>query len=237
MSIASEFTRQRCIESLKRVLPDLNHGALLRNGIDSVHPSTISLLKRVVDIAGALIGLVVTGMLFIPIAIAIVMDNPGPIFYSQLRCGHWGQPFRIWKFRSMVVHADRLSDMVENESRGLIFKNKNDPRITRFGRFLRKTSLDEFPQFWNVLRGEMSLVGTRPPTIGEVLGYAPHHWQRLEVKPGLAGEWQVYGRSSVNDFEDIVQLDLRYQERWSLLYDLQLIVKTIGVVWHRKGAY
>lgn len=237
--IVSEFAFQRYLESLNQTTQILSQTQCPRCETDIaavVHPSAISLLKRITDLAGALVGLMITGMLFIPIAIAIQIDNPGPILYSQLRCGHWGQTFRIWKFRSMVKHADRLTHIVKNEARGLIFKNENDPRITRVGRFLRKTSLDEFPQFWNVLRGEMSLVGTRPPTMGEVMQYAPHHWQRLEVKPGLTGEWQVYGRSSIKDFEDIVKLDLRYQQQWSPMYDLQLIFKTIGAVLQRKGA-
>ncbi len=177
------------------------------------------------------------GMVLIPIAIAIRLDSPGPIFYSQERHGLLGKSFRMHKFRSMIDGADALKSQVENEANGLIFKNSQDPRITRVGRFLRKTSLDELPQFWNVLRGDMSLVGTRPPTSDEVSRYADHHWQRLNVKPGLTGEWQVNGRSTVKDFEDIVQMDLRYQAIWSPLYDLVLIVKTIYVIVLRRGAF
>ena len=169
------------------------------------HSSVSSVLKRIIDIVGSVVGLSLMTVLLIPIAIAIYVDNPGPIFYSQVRCGHRGKTFRIWKFRSMVANADALKHLVENEAQGLVFKNKSDPRITRVGSFLRKTSLDEFPQFWNVLMGDMSLVGTRPPTVDEVLRYQPHHWQRLEVKPGITGEWQVRGRSSVSDFEEIVK--------------------------------
>lgn len=137
----------------------------------------------------------------------------------------------------MVADADALKALVPNEAKGLVFKNSNDPRVTRVGRFLRKTSLDEFPQFWNVLMGDMSLVGTRPPTVDEVMGYGDRHWQRLNVKPGLTGEWQVYGRSSVSDFEDIVDLDLRYQSRWTRLYDLKVIWRTIKVLLRGIGAY
>jgi lipopolysaccharide/colanic/teichoic acid biosynthesis glycosyltransferase len=137
----------------------------------------------------------------------------------------------------MVANADALKAKVQNEANGLIFKNQQDPRITRVGRFLRKTSLDEIPQFWNVFKGEMSLVGTRPPTSDEVRHYNAKHWQRLNVKPGLTGEWQVHGRSSVTDFEDIVELDLRYQRRWSPAYDLALIFKTLYVVFAKVGAY
>ncbi|MDB9524489.1 sugar transferase [Oscillatoria sp. CS-180] len=204
--------------------------------MESGHPSVRSILKRCIDIVGALIGLLITAILFIPIAINIQIDDPGPIFYSQVRCGYRGKTFRIWKFRSMVVNADALKHLVSNEAQGLIFKNKNDPRVTRIGSFLRKTSLDEFPQFWNVLVGNMSLVGTRPPTIDEVMRYEPHHWQRLEVKPGITGEWQVRGRSSIDNFENVVSMDLQYQERWSALYDIRLILKTVLAVLQRRGA-
>ena len=201
------------------------------------HPSTYSMGKRLLDICGALIGICITAILIIPIAIAIRLDSPGAILFSQIRCGHMGKKFRIWKFRSMVVDADRLQHEVPNQARGPFFKNESDPRITRVGRFLRKTSLDEFPQFWNVLKGEMSLVGTRPPTEREVSNYKIAHGQRLNVKPGLTGEWQVSGRSSVKDFQDVLNLDLQYQQNWSWFYDLKLIFKTIGVIFSpRSGA-
>ncbi|BAY61500.1 undecaprenyl-phosphate galactose phosphotransferase [Calothrix brevissima NIES-22] len=202
-----------------------------------VHPSATSNLKRSLDIVGALIGLTITAVLTIPIAIAIKLDNPGPIFYSQLRCGLNGQTFRIWKFRTMLVNAENMKHLVQNQAKGNIFKNHKDPRITRIGAFLRRTSLDELPQFWNVLMGDMSLVGTRPPTLDEVENYQPHHFKRLLVKPGMTGEWQVNGRSKVEDFEDIVKMDLAYQLKWSNIYDLQLIMKTILVVVNRNGAY
>lgn len=202
----------------------------------SIHPSVSSKLKRLIDVVGALIGLVITGLLVLPIAIAIQLDNPGPIFYSQLRCGYRGRSFRIWKFRTMVTQADQLKHLIENQAKGQIFKNENDPRITRVGRYLRRTSLDELPQFWNVLGGDMSLVGTRPPTLDEVARYEPHHWQRLAVKPGLTGEWQVNGRSHILHFEDIVYLDINYQRKWSIPYDIKLILKTFQVVLRGRGA-
>jgi lipopolysaccharide/colanic/teichoic acid biosynthesis glycosyltransferase len=202
-----------------------------------VHPSTRSWIKRSVDILGSLMGLLFLGLIFVPIVLAIRLDSPGPIFYIQERHGLHGRTFRIRKFRSMVIDADQLKHRVANEADGFVFKNRNDPRVTNVGRILRKTSLDEFPQFWNVLRGEMSLVGTRPPSSDEVRRYAPHHWRRLDVKPGITGEWQVHGRSSVLDFEQIVHLDLRYQERWSVIYDLLLIVRTFQVVMTGVGAY
>jgi exopolysaccharide biosynthesis polyprenyl glycosylphosphotransferase len=205
--------------------------------LESSHASVTSKTKRFIDIAGALVGLSITAAIFIPIAIAIQLDNPGPIFYSQTRCGLNGRTFKIWKFRSMVTNADKLKHLVTNEAKGNIFKNRNDPRITRVGRFLRRTSLDELPQFWNVLKGEMSLVGTRPPTLDEVSKYEQHHFQRLRVKPGITGEWQANGRSTVEDFEEIVQMDLAYQKKWSVAYDLRLIFKTIQSVLVKDGAY
>lgn len=200
------------------------------------HASVHSRLKRALDILGACIGLGFFLLIFPILAIAIVLDSKGPIFYSQTRCGLRGKPFRIWKLRSMVVDAEHLKGTIQNEAKGLIFKNKNDPRITSVGCFLRKTSLDEFPQFWNVLKGEMSLVGTRPPTLDETAQYSPHHWLRLQVKPGITGEWQAKGRSQVDDFEAIVAMDLNYQSNWSLAYDLQLIWATVGAVIQRRGA-
>lgn len=204
--------------------------------LTGVHQSVTSRGKRLVDIVGALIGLMMTGLIFLPLAVAIWLDSPGPIIYSQIRCGLNGRPFRIWKLRSMVVDAEQWKHLVQNEAQGHIFKNSKDPRITRVGCILRRTSLDELPQFWNVLRGEMSMVGTRPPTPDEVENYSAYHIQRLRVKPGITGEWQVNGRSQVKDFEDIVEMDLAYQAKWSIRYDIQLIFKTIKVVLNKSGA-
>ena len=201
-----------------------------------LHPSVTNKAKRLVDILGALVGLTIAIVFAIPVAFLMQLDNPGPILYSQIRCGYKGKKFRIWKFRSMVVGADRLKHLVNNEANGHIFKNENDPRITHVGRFLRRTSLDELPQFWNVLIGDMSLVGTRPPTPDEVERYESHHWQRLNVKPGITGEWQANGRSCVKDFEEIVRMDLNYQRKWSIVYDMNLILKTIAVVFNKSGA-
>lgn len=202
---------------------------------DLLHPSVHSKVKRLIDIAGALIGLGVTAALFVPLAIAIKLESPGPVLFSQTRCGHQGRTFKIWKFRSMVANAPELKHLVENQIQGAFFKNENDPRITKVGRLLRKTSLDEFPQFWNVLMGEMSLVGTRPPTLDEVDQYEGGQGQRLDVKPGLTGEWQVNGRSQILNFEEVVKLDLRYQQNWNPLYDLKLILKTIKVLLTKKS--
>ncbi|QEY31480.1 STAS domain-containing protein [Synechococcus sp. RSCCF101] len=199
------------------------------------HPSVRCWPKRVIDVVGSGIGLVITALLFIPIAIAIRSEGKGPILFSQTRCGLMGRRFRLWKFRSMVTDAEALKHTVTNQASGAIFKNENDPRITRVGRFLRRTSLDELPQFWNVFIGDMSLIGTRPPTPDEVEIYNVPEWRRFDVRPGLSGEWQVYGRSKVTSFEDIIELDLRYQRRWSFSYDLRLIVRTFRVLLSKQS--
>lgn len=201
------------------------------------HPSVTSRFKRFLDILGSMVGLVILIIVFLPIAIAIKIDSPGPIFFAQERYGLYGNKFRIRKFRSMVSDAEQLKSQVKNEASGHFFKSKNDFRVTRLGRFLRSTSLDELPQFWNVFVGEMSLVGTRPPTEDEVSQYSEHHWKRLHVKPGLTGEWQVNGRSHIKDFEQVFELDLQYQKKWHEFYDLSLIFKTIYVIFARVGAF
>ena len=205
--------------------------------VEEIHPSVTSFVKRLMDIVGASIGLSIAAIIAIPVAIAMHFDSPGPLFYTQMRCGYKGRHFRMWKFRSMVVNADRQKHLVKNEANGHIFKSNNDPRITRVGLFLRRTSLDELPQFWNILIGDMSLVGTRPPIVDEYNKYQPHHKRRLDVKPGLTGEWQTRGRSKIIDFEKIVELDLSYQHKWSIFYDLKLIFKTFAVVFKREGAW
>ncbi|MEL7143529.1 MAG: sugar transferase [Cyanobacteria bacterium J06573_11] len=199
------------------------------------HISTRSVFKRLLDVVGALVGLCIIAVLIVPIAIAIRLDSRGPILYSQQRFGLQGKPFQILKFRSMVTNADALKSTIKNEAAGLIFKNTADPRVTRVGQFLRKTSLDELPQFWNVLMGDMSLVGTRPPTADEVEHYSERHWRRLDVRPGMTGQWQVSGRSAVKDFEDIVDLDLHYQSQWTPIYDVKLIVMTVLVLLSKKA--
>lgn len=199
------------------------------------HPSVVSKTKRILDITGAIVGLGITSIAIIPIAILIKLDSPGPVLFSQSRCGYRGKTFRIWKFRSMVADAPKLQHLVNNQAGGAFFKNSNDPRVTRIGRFLRKTSLDELPQFWNVLVGDMSLVGTRPPTLAEVEQYEAAWGKRLDVKPGLTGEWQVNGRSKISDFTEVVRLDLQYQKNWSVLHDLRLIAKTLLVIFGKNS--
>ncbi|WOD40845.1 anti-sigma factor antagonist [Nodosilinea sp. E11] len=201
----------------------------------TTHPSVTSRGKRAMDIIGAIVGLCITAVLAVPIIAAIKLEDGGPIFFKQVRCSWMGKRFEIWKFRSMVTDAEARKAQVKNEVEGPLFKNENDPRITKVGRLLRRTSLDELPQFWNVLKGDMSLVGTRPPTPDELEQYKVPEWQRLDVKPGMTGEWQVNGRSSVKKFEDVIRMDLDYQKNWSLMYDIQLIVKTILVLFSKKA--
>lgn len=214
-----------------------NDFVLERDSFKSVHRSASSALKRYIDVAGSLVGLGVLTIICLPIALAIRLDSPGSVFYSQVRCGLGGKAFTLYKFRSMVSGADSLRHLVRNESAGHTFKNSRDSRVTRVGRFLRRTSLDELPQFWNVLRGEMSLVGTRPPTLEEVQHYNNRHWQRLLVKSGMTGEWQVHGRSDIKDFEAVVDLDLRYQRLWTPAYDLKLMLRTLWVISRGLGSY
>ncbi len=196
------------------------------------------LAKRGLDITGSLVGLAVTAVLFPWVALAIKLDSRGPLFFSQERIGEAGRAFRCWKFRTMQRDAEELRGalLACNEMNGAIFKIHNDPRVTRVGRFLRRTSLDEFPQFWNVLRGEMSLVGTRPPTAEEVCRYQNWQRRRISIRPGITGLWQVSGRSNINDFDEIVRLDLKYIDEWNLWLDLKILLKTLGVVLAGRGS-
>jgi lipopolysaccharide/colanic/teichoic acid biosynthesis glycosyltransferase len=205
--------------------------------VGNVHFSVYAPAKRLIDLLGASVGLLLTAALFPFIALMILLDSPGPILYAQERVGLAGRRFQMFKFRSMVTNADAKQHLVINASPdGLLFKSPADPRVTRVGRFLRRTSLDELPQFWHVLKGEMSLVGTRPPRPQEVERYAPRHWSRLAVKPGITGLWQVSGRSEILDFEQVVALDRRYQAQWSLALDLRIIWQTVVTIFTGKGA-
>lgn len=196
------------------------------------------LLKRGVDIAGSVAGLCITAVLLPFVAFAIKIESKGPVFFSQIRVGKNGRRFKIWKFRSMYVDAEERKKELEqkNEMKGLMFKIEDDPRITKVGKFIRKTSIDELPQFFNILRGDMSLVGTRPPTVDEFERYNIHYRRRLSITPGLTGMWQVSGRNMVNNFDEVVKLDLEYIENWSLRLDIKILLQTIGVVLFGKGA-
>lgn len=195
-------------------------------------------IKRCMDIAGSLVGLLLTGIAFIVFAPVIKIQSPGPVFYAQTRIGKNGRRFKFYKFRTMIVGAEYMKkDLLEmNEMEGLMFKLEEDPRIFGVGKFMRKYSIDELPQFWNVLKGDMSLVGTRPPTEDEFEQYELHHKARLGIRPGLTGMWQVSGRSDIKDFEEIVALDTQYISNWSLGMDLRIILRTVGVVLTGKGS-
>ena len=195
-------------------------------------------VKRAIDILGGLAGCLMTGLITIFVAPVIKLQAPGPIFFSQVRVGRNGRRFKIYKFRSMYTDAEERKKelMAQNKMKGFMFKLDNDPRIFPFGNFLRKSSLDEFPQFYNVLKGDMSLCGTRPPTLDEYIQYAPHHKSRLAMKPGITGLWQVSGRSEITDFEEVVRLDNEYIRNWSLSLDIKILFKTILVVFRRKGS-
>jgi exopolysaccharide biosynthesis polyprenyl glycosylphosphotransferase len=196
------------------------------------------LYKRLLDIAGGLAGMLIFLLMYPVVGIAIKLDSPGPVLFKQRRMGQNGRVFNLHKFRTMCADAEaRKAELIaDNQMNGAIFKLKNDPRITKVGRFLRKTSLDEFPQFLNVLRGQMSLVGTRPPTLEEVEKYKPEHLKRISAKPGITGLWQVSGRNKIIDFDRIVELDCRYLDNWRFFEDLKILVKTVCVVLQRKGA-
>lgn len=196
-------------------------------------------VKRFFDIVGALVGLLLTGIIFIFVAPQIYHVDPGPVIYSSIRIGKNGKPFRFYKFRSMYQDADKRKEelMKQNKMQGLMFKVDNDPRILPgIGEKIRKTSLDEFPQFWNVLKGDMSLVGTRPPTQDEWEQYGEEHRIRMTQRPGITGIWQVSGRSTITDFDEVVRMDERYIETWTLGMDFTIILKTIGKVFRREGA-
>ena len=196
------------------------------------------LIKRVMDIAGGLVGMLITLLFFPFVAIAIKLDSPGPVLFSQIRIGRNGRRFKIYKFRSMYVDAEKRKKELEkqNEMQGLMFKMENDPRITRVGKFIRKTSIDELPQFYNVVKGDMSLVGTRPPTADEFEKYNQYYRRRISMTPGLTGLWQVSGRSEIEDFDDVVKYDLQYIDNWSLTLDIKILFKTIWVVLAGRGS-
>jgi exopolysaccharide biosynthesis polyprenyl glycosylphosphotransferase len=196
------------------------------------------LYKRLLDIAGGLVGSLLFVLMYPFVALAIKLDSPGPVIFKQQRVGQNGRTFDLYKFRSMYADAEaRLAELADcNEMGGAMFKMKNDPRITRVGRWLRKTSLDEIPQFLNVLKGEMSLVGTRPPTCKEVEYYQDGQLKRISFKPGLTGLWQVSGRNKINDFDQVVRLDCAYMENWRFMDDIKILAKTVWVVLQRKGA-
>ncbi|MGG2973681.1 sugar transferase [Geobacillus stearothermophilus] len=195
--------------------------------------------KRIMDICGALIGLICLSWLFLIVAVLIKFEDPkGPVFFKQVRVGKDGKEFYMYKFRSMVTNAEELLESLLhlNEVTGAMFKMKDDPRVTKVGKFIRKTSIDELPQLWNVLKGDMSLVGPRPPLPREVAQYTEYDKQRLLVTPGCTGLWQVSGRNDLG-FNEMVELDLKYIRERSILYDLKIILKTIKIMIKPNSAY
>lgn len=195
-------------------------------------------IKRVFDFVASAIALVLLSPLLLFLAIKIHGEDGGPVFYSQIRIGKNEKPFRIYKFRSMVVNADQLKKklLTQNEVEGAMFKMHDDPRVTKIGKFIRAHSLDELPQLWNVLKGDMSLIGPRPPLPDEVAEYDDWDKQRLLVKPGCSGLWQATSRNEA-DFKGMVLLDIEYINKSSLLFDLKLILMTIKVIIHPNGIY
>lgn len=194
-------------------------------------------VKRIMDILGSIVGIIIMLVAMIFVAPAIKLESKGPLFFKQRRVGKNGRYFYIYKFRSMYVDAEeKKSELMEcNEMDGLMFKMSDDPRITKVGRFIRKTSIDELPQFINVLKGDMSMVGTRPPTVEEFKMYEGHHKRRLSMKPGITGMWQAYGRNTVVDFEDVVRMDLDYIDHWTLALDIKILLQTILSVFTNRG--
>ncbi|MEV5027113.1 sugar transferase [Paenibacillus sp. LPE1-1-1.1] len=198
-----------------------------------------SVFKRTIDVTGSLFGLILLSPLFVIIAILIKLEDPkGSVLFYQTRIGKNEKPFRMYKFRSMVSNAEeKLKELLaQNEIEGAMFKMKNDPRITKIGKFIRKTSIDELPQLINVLRGEMSLVGPRPPLVREVAEYTDYDKLRLTVKPGCTGLWQVSGRNELS-FKEMVELDLKYIQNRSVGFDLKIIFKTFKVLLGAKDAF
>lgn len=194
--------------------------------------------KRVIDILGSFTGLLLLSPLFIIIALIVKFTSKGPVFFSQKRVGRNGKAFDMYKFRSMVVNAEELKEKLaaQNEMSGPMFKMKDDPRVTKVGKFIRKTSIDELPQLWNVLKGDMSLVGPRPSLPKEVAQFEGWMYKRLEVKPGLTCYWQVSGRNNI-DFEDWMKLDIKYVEERNFWIDIMLIFRTVGVLFGDKNAH
>ncbi len=213
-------------------LPGLRYAAALRRR------PMYDASKRAIDIVLAFGAVIALAPLLLVFAVLIKLDSPGPVFFRQERLGRWARPFTMLKFRSMYCREVDVAPelLAMNESSGPLFKLRHDPRVTRTGRFIRKTSIDELPQLLNVLMGQMSLVGPRPPMARELAGYSEVQRLRLRVMPGITGPWQVNGRSSL-PFEEMVRLDLRYIEQRSLLNDAVLLLKTVPTVLLRRGAY
>lgn len=233
IDIDSEIINQKLQLNLVGGLPALKLLPPLITGSDFI-------IKRCFDFCCASMFVLLAAPLYLFLALLIKLDSAGPIFYKQTRIGLHGKPFKVWKFRTMVPNAEKLQQELEanNEMKdGILFKIKEDPRITRVGKFLRRYSLDELPQLFNVIFGEMSLVGPRPLPVRDVEKFSQHHYIRQEVLPGITGLWQVSGRSDITDFEKVISLDVAYMESWSLMLDLQILLQTVKVILGKTGAY
>ncbi len=238
------------MEGKTQIVEELAGYSVLTTSMNMTTPVQLA-VKRAIDIVGGIVGCIITGIIFIIFGPIIYISSPGPIFFSQERVGKNGKKFKIYKFRSMYMDAEeRKAELMKQNkiSSGTMFKMDFDPRVignkilpdgtqkTGIGQFIRDMSLDEFPQFYNVLKGDMSIIGTRPPLPGEVNLYELHHRARLAIKPGITGMWQVSGRSGITDFEEVVELDRKYINNWSLGLDIKIVLKTIAVVLKRDGA-
>ena len=240
MGITVHIALTKCgIEGAKRRIENVGGYTVVTNYITSASNRQI-FLKRLMDICGGIVGCLITLILFLFVAPAIYIKSPGPIFFSQIRVGKNGKKFRIYKFRSMYMDAEERKKELMRQNKvkdGMMFKMDHDPRIIKgVGNFIRKTSIDEFPQFFNVLKGDMSLVGTRPPTVDEWEKYNKHHRRRMAIKPGLTGMWQISGRSSITDFDEVVALDTKYIAEWNIGLDIKILFKTVGVIFTGKGS-
>ena len=240
MGITVHIALTKCgIEGAKRRIENVGGYTVVTNYITSASNRQI-FLKRLMDICGGIVGCIITLILFLFVAPAIYIKSPGPIFFSQIRVGKNGKKFRIYKFRSMYMDAEERKKELMKQNKvkdGMMFKMDHDPRIIKgVGNFIRKTSIDEFPQFFNVLKGDMSLVGTRPPTVDEWEKYNKHHRRRMAIKPGLTGMWQISGRSSITDFDEVVALDTKYIAEWNIGLDIKILFKTVGVIFTGKGS-
>ncbi len=227
------------IDFARRVREETDWEACLPDRAGSLGWQVEQAIKRAIDVVVALIGLIVLSPLLVLLGILVKLTSPGPAFYRWRVLGHRARPFVGYKFRSMVEDADELKDDMEhlNHMEGPAFKIRNDPRVTPIGKWLRKSSLDELPQLWSVLRGDMSLVGPRPPFPEEFVEFEPWHRAKLAVKPGITCYWQIQGRSDIHDFDEWAELDLKYIREWSLWTDLKILLKTIPVVIRGHGAY
>lgn len=250
VTIHIKLAERFALNSQKQFIESMGKYTVLTTSINTISGTEL-FIKRAMDIVGGFVGCVITGILFLFVAPAICIQSPGPIFFAQTRIGKNGKKFKLYKFRSMYPDAEERKAELMKENRvsdGMMFKLEYDPRIIGckkrpdgtvkkgIGNWLRDWSIDEFPQFWNVLKGEMSLVGTRPPTEDEWIKYDLHHRARLAIKPGITGMWQVSGRSDITEFEQVVELDRYYITNWDLGLDLKILAKTFPVVFGRKGS-